>query len=73
MICLENSPMMPANCYHTTFRVYLPDEETCQNVVAGFYNTYRETYEYYDQKRNDTWKIVKWKCIDWSDENKESV
>lgn len=73
MICLANSPMSPDTCYHTTFKLYLPDEEICLNVVAEFYNNYREIYEYYDEGRSDNWQIVKWKCVDWSDEKKESV
>ena len=73
MICLANSPIAPNNCYHTTFKVYLPDEETCLNVVAGFYNNYRGIYEVYDESKGDTWKIVKYRCIDWTDGNKESI
>lgn len=69
MICLANSPMEPNNCYHTTFKVYLPDLETCQNVVAGFYNNYRQNFEVYDEQRKDTWKIVNWQCVDWMGDN----
>lgn len=73
MICLSNSPMSPDTCYHSTFKVYLPDEETCLNIVAGFYNNYRGIYEVYDESKGDTWKIVKWKCIDWVEKKGEGV
>ena len=65
LVCLSQSAYEPDNCYQIIGKRASDTEQECMVNIAKFYSDYAFLYEWFDETREDSWKMVDFKCVEW--------